>query len=62
MKMGNGRLKMASGLLTRETIIVDINGLMTLIQDNLEIELPISSRKFSYEFKTTHRKFINVRI
>ena len=44
---------MASGLLTKEMIIVDINGLMTLILVNLETELSINARKIYYEFKIT---------
>jgi hypothetical protein len=49
-------------LLTRETITEDINGHITLILVNLETELLIRWRKINYEFKTTKRKFINVRI
>ena len=62
MRMGNGLLKVASGLLIKETIIIDINGHITLIPDNSGTELLISWRKTNYEFKTTQRKFINVRI
>ena len=61
-KMENGCLQETVMSPIREMIILDLNGTMTQVLENLEIELLINSTRDLYANNTTNRKFNYVRI